>query len=37
MSGPHPPCFSNGDLEKDWVILVSFPGAVNPGDLNLEG
>lgn len=29
--------FFNGDLEKDWLIVVSFPGTVNPGRLNLEG
>lgn len=36
---PPPPgvSFSNGDLEKDWLRVVSFPGTVNPGSSNLEG
>lgn len=38
MSAPPPGVsFSNGDLEKDWLRVVSFPGTVNPGSSNLEG
>lgn len=29
--------FSNGNLQKDWLIVVSFSGTVNPGGLSLEG
>lgn len=35
-SAPHI-SFSNGNLQKDWLIVVSFSGTVNPGGLSLEG